>query len=213
MLAGQNGVAVILGSRTPAMSINLDWAGIEQFCMDLALEGPELFELYDAQKRLFVHETELIAKSPGRFVKWLENLTISRIGHQKYVELLMPIYEQCVPILQASGKRVMVHYDDALSVIADQIAKAPCHIIDSLTELPEDNMTYDQCRAGWPDKVFWANINAQLYYEPENTLRQAVVDKRDHAGKQGLAFEISEDLPTNFEHSLPIVLDTLNQME
>lgn len=208
-LVCNQGIAVILGSRTPAMSINVDWAGTERFCMDLAYELSELFELYEARKKLFVEETKLIAAGPGRFVKWLENLTINMIGPQKYEQLLISIYNQCVPILESAGKRVMVHYDGALNVIADQIARSSFHIIDSLTEPPEGDMMYDQCRLLWHDKVFWANINVDLYYESEAKLRQAVIDKRNRAGKIAFAFEISEDMPTNFETSIPVVLDTL----
>lgn len=211
-LVGAWGLAVIWASRTPAMTINVDWSGTEQFCMDLALELPELFELYEARKRLFLQETELIAAGPGRFVKWFENLTIGMLGPQRYEDLLVSVYQECVPILEAAGKRVMVHYDGALSVIADQIARAPFHMIESLTEPPEGDMTYDQCRRAWPDKVFWANINVALYDEPEAVLRQAVVDKRQRAGKQALAFEISEDLPANWQQSIPIVLDTLRDL-
>ena len=73
-------------------------------------------------------------------------------------------------------------------------------------------MTYDQCRTAWPDKVFWANINVDLYYGPEHILRQAVIEKRQRAGKKALAFEISEDLPTNWHQTIPVVLDTLKEL-
>ena len=115
--------------------------------------------------------------------------------------------------MEQGNKRVMVHYDGELQVIADQIAEAPFHMIDSLTEPPEGNMYYDACRALWPDKVFWANINVDLYSQPEAVLRQAVMDKRQRAGKQALAFEISEDLPANWQESIPIVLDTLKELD
>ena len=211
-LVGNNGVAVIRASRTPAMMINVDWAGTEQFCMDVALEVPEMMELYEARKKLFIQETEIVAKGPGRFVKWLENLTISMLGPQRYGELLVPMYEQCVPVMEAGGKRVMVHYDGALKVIADQIAKAPFHMIESLTEAPEGNMTYAECREAWPDKVFWANINVDLYSQPAEVLRQAVIEKRERAGKKALAFGISEDMPPNYAESIPVVLKTLDEI-
>lgn len=211
-LVGDNGLAVILASRTPAMSINVDWAGTEQFCMDLALEVPELMELYHARKKLFIEETKLVAKCPGRFVKWLENLTISMMGPKKYADLLVPLYDECVPILEAADKRVMVHYDGALNVIKENIAKAPFHMIESLTEAPEGDLTYAECRENWPDKVFWANINVDLYYEPKEVLRQAVIDKRNRAGKKALLFGISEDMPTNYAETIPVVLDTLKKL-
>ncbi|MBN1348831.1 hypothetical protein JXJ21_05430 [candidate division KSB1 bacterium] len=209
---GDNGVPVILGSRTPAMSINVDWAGTEQFCMDLALELPELLELYEIRKDFFRRENALIAAGPGKYVKWLENLTIDMLGPKRYQQLLLSVYDECVPVLEASGKRVMVHYDGELKQIADLIARAPFHIIDSLTEPPEGNLMFDECRRLWQDKVFWANINVALYYGAEEELRQALIDKRDRAGKRAFAFEISEKLPAHWQRVIPVILDTLNTL-
>ena len=210
--AGRSGFPIVTTSRTPAMSINIDWAGTEQFCLDVAMELPELFDLYEVQKRLFREEIEIVAKGPGRFVKSFENLTIGMLGPRRYAELLMPVYRECFPTLTAAGKRMFVHYDGALSVIADQIAQAPFDGIESLTEPPEGDLTYDRCRALWPNLVFWGNINVGLYHRPAEELAQGVAEKRDRAGKRGLVFEISEDLPANWETSVPVVLDTLEQI-
>ncbi|MCK5738641.1 hypothetical protein KAH55_05645 [bacterium] len=210
---GEWGVPVIIGSRTPAMSINVDWAGTEKFCMDVALEVPELFELYEARKKFFIEETKIIANGPGKYVKWLENLTISMLGPKRYDDMLVSVYDECVPMLEKTGKRVMVHYDGELRCIADKIATAPFHMIDSLTEPPEGDMMYDEARAAWPDKVFWANINVGFYLQSEKELREAVVAMRERAGKKAFAFEISEKLPPNFQEVVPIVLDTLEQLK
>jgi hypothetical protein len=209
---GDHGIVAVNGSRTPLMSINLDWAGTEKFCMDVAMEVPELFELYEAEKKLFLEETRLLAAGPGRFVKWFENLTISMIGPRRYRDYLCNIYDEAVPILEAGNKRVWVHYDGELRCIADDIAQSPLHGIESLTEAPEGDMTYAECRAAWPEKVLWANLNVDLYYQPHEVLRQAVIDKRQRAGKQGFLFEISEDLPAGWEESVPVVLKTLEEL-
>jgi len=124
----------------------------------------------------------------------------------------MSVYRKAVPIHEAAGKKVMVHYDGALRAVAGQIAAAPFHIIDSLTEPPEGDMTYDQCRAAWPDKVFWGNVNVDLYYRPEASLREAVKGICHRAGKRALALEISEDLPDNWQQSVPVVLETLEDL-
>jgi hypothetical protein len=156
-----------------------------------------------------MQEQKLLAQMPGRYVNWLENLTISMLGPARYRDLLVSVYNEAVPVLEAAGKRVFVHYDGELGCIKDDIAAAPFHGIDSLTEPPEGDMTYDVCRAAWPEKVFWANINLELYYAPEEVLRQAVIDKCERAGRRGLAFEISEDRPDDWQKTIPIVLDTL----
>lgn len=208
---GERGLVCTGLSRTPAMCINVDWAGTENFCLHLAEEWTELFDLYHARKKLFMDEVQAEADGLGRFVKLIENLTISMLGPKWYRELLMPVYEEAFPILRAAGKRVFVHYDGALRVIADQIARAPFDGIESLTEPPEGDMTYDECRAMWPDKVFWANINVSCYALPPEQLTEAVLAKQQRAGKRGLAFEISEDLPANWRETIPVVLRALEQ--
>jgi len=208
---GNQGVSVVEGSRTPIQSICVDWAGTERFCMDVGSGVDELFALYEAQTRQFMEEVRLIAAGPGRFVRWLENLTISTLGPKRYEKLLMPIYAAAVPLMEAGGKRVMVHYDGELKVIRNQIASAPFHIIESLTEPPEGNLPYDEARAAWPDKTFWANINVDLYSLPPEQLAESVIAKRERAGKRGLAFEISEDVPVNWRESVAVVLEALER--
>ena len=216
-VVGDRGVVVLTGAgnwqhRSPAMCINVDLAGTERFCADVATEVPELGDLYDALENRFLQQQRLIAAGPGRYVAWFENLTIGMLGPRRYGDLLVPVYEKAVPILTAGDKRVMVHYDGRLKVIADQIAAAPYAIIDSLTEPPEGDMSYDECRRLWPDLVFWANVNVGLYDRPAEELRAAIVAKRERAGKRGLAFEISEDLPATWEESVPVVLQTLEEL-
>lgn len=208
---GDYGVPLLHPQRSPAMLINLDWAGMERFCEDVALEAPELFALYEATKQLFYERIRLVAAGPGRFVTLFENLTISMLGRERYRQLLMPVYEQIAPLLEAGGKRVFAHYDGELRIIADLIAQTPLHGIESLTEPPEGNMRYDECRAAWPEKVLWGNINLGCYRLPPEELKQAVIGKCQRAGKRGVLFEISEDLPPNWETTLPVVLEALRE--
>ncbi len=207
------GIIVLLGSRTPAMSICVDWAGVETFCMDVALEVPELYDLYEARKKFFLEETRLIAAGPGRFVKWPENLSGRMLGPERYDELLGEVYREAIPMMEQGQKRVLVHYDGALSAVAERIAAAPFHIVESLTEPPEGDMMYDQCRKEWPNKTFWGNINQGLFSQPEPQLRQAIIDKRLRAGKKAFAFEAYEYLPPNWRQSFPVILDALRTLD
>jgi hypothetical protein len=214
-VVGPCGVTLLMGSgnwlhRSPLMKICIDWAGTERFGIDLALEVPELFDLYAALRQQFLAEQRLIAAGLGRYVKWLENLTIGTIGPTRYAEYLMPVYREAVPILHDGGKRVMVHYDGQLRIVADQIATAPFDVVESLTEPPEGDMSYDECRRQWPDKVLWGNINLALHELPPSELRQAVIEKLARAGRRGFAFEISEALPQNWQQTVPVILQALS---
>ena len=206
---GAFGVAPVVGSRSPMLGINVEWAGAEQFSMDLAQETPELFELFQARRRLFLEETRLIARGPGDFVKWVENLMASLFGPRRYRDWVVSVYREAVPILEAAGKRVFVHYDGILSALRDEIAAAPFHGIESLTEPPEGDMLYDECRAAWPDKVFWANLNLGCYGLPPDQLHAEVRAKLARAGRRGVVLCMSEDLPPNWQQALPVILDAL----
>ena len=134
------------------------------------------------------------------------------LGPKRYQDLLVNCYDAAAPFMEAGGKRTMVHYDGDLRCIADEIGASSLHMIESLTEPPEGDMTYDEARAAWPDMVLWGNINIDLYYGPHEALRQAVIEKRERAGKRGLAFEISEDMPPNWRETIPVVLETLEEL-
>lgn len=210
--AGDRGVVVVLGGRTPAMAIQIDYAGGERFALDLAGGVDELFDLYAAEKKLFLEANRAIAAGPGAFVTWCEQLTIDMLGPRRYAELLMPVYDQAVPLHERAGKRVLVQYDGKLKAAAGQIAQAPFHIVEMLTEPPEGDMTLDECRVAWPDKVLWVNLNVGLYGLPPAGLRQAIVAMRQRAGKKGLALAIAEDIPSNWRESVPVVLQTLQEL-
>jgi len=209
---GEQGIITLGGLRTPAQRINIDYAGTEQFCIDIALEVTELLDLYEAERKLFMDYHRLVAQGPGRWVKWNENLTIEMLGPGRYERFLLNIYDEVVPMLEASGKRTYVHYDGNLRVIKDLIARAPFHMIESLTEPPEGDMLYDECRAAWPDKAFAGNINVRLYDLPDDQFRQIIIEKRERAGKKGFSFEISEEVPDNWRTKIPVVLETLAEL-
>lgn len=210
---GDGGVTTVDLSRSPMMSINIDWAGTQQFSLDLAEGVDELMELFEAQKALFLAEARQVASGPGRFVKVFENLTIGMLGPQRYRDHLLSVYREAFPLLRAADKRVFVHYDGALAAIRDDIAQASFDGIESIHEPPEGDLTLDACRAAWPDKVLWAGVNLHLFDLPLDALKQEIAAKRERAGKAGVAFEISEDLPAKWAIGIPAVLETLEQLD
>jgi hypothetical protein len=210
--AGERGIVVLLGGRSPAMAIQIDYAGGERFALDAASGTDELFELYEAEKGLFLAVNREIAAGPGTFVTWCEQLTIDLLGPRRYAGWLMPVYDEAVRVHTLAGKRVLVQYDGRLKAVAGQIARAPFHVVEMLTEPPEGDMALDECRAAWPNKVLWANLNAGLYGLPPAELRQAIIALRERAGKRAVAFAIAEDIPENWQESVPVVLQMLQEL-
>ena len=209
---GNYGITVTEAFRSPMQTINIDLAGTERFCLDYGLEVPGLFELHEALRKQFRCIIDVLAKCRGPYVKILENPTISMLGPEFYRKWLLPVYHETVA--QLPGKRVMMHFDSALSCVTDLVAASPFHIIESLTEPPEGDMMYDACRAAWPGKVLLCNLNVGLYSLPPEQLCQAVDEKIRRLGSSGaVALEISEDLPGNWQTVIPLLLDLLNKRQ
>ena len=209
--AGEHGVSIIQAGRSPMQTILVDDAGLEMFSYHLAEGFPELFALQDALLDQLVETCRLISAGPGRYVSLLENLTAETWGPKRFAKHHIPVYEQVLPILHASGKRVYTHFDGQLACLADLIAKTEIDGIESLTQPPEGDVTYVEARAAWPDKFFWANINVSLYDLPVRELKRLVQQTARHASSDGrlLAFEVSEDLPRSWRKSIPVVLEAL----
>jgi hypothetical protein len=210
---GPYGIPLLPMSRTPLQSILVDFVGLEKFAYQLVDLHDEMMELYDALLGVLRRKVELVAAGPGRFVSVLENFTADSLGPVRYRQLLLPVYQELFPLLQSAGKIVGTHYDGQLSACKRLIAQAPIDLIESLTPPPEGDMSLAECRAAWPDKLFWSNLNVALYYLPPEELKQVVWQRIQEAAPDGsrLAFEVSEQYPDNWFESVGIVLDALEE--
>jgi hypothetical protein len=207
------GVALNFAGRTPLQTVLVDYAGLENFAYHLFDLESEVMELYEALLESFRRVVELVAEGPGRFVSILENFTAETLGPKRYKQLLLPVYQEFFPVLQSTGKIVGTHYDGKLASCKELVAKAPIDLIESLTPPPEGDMTLAECRAAWPDKLFWSNVNVACYELPPKELKALVLERVEQAAPdgKGLAFEISEQYPANWKESVPVVLSALKE--
>ena len=209
-----HGIAhVMLGSRSPLQTILVDYVGLENFGFHLIDFEEEMMALYEALLKNFRKKIEIVAEGPGEYVGVLENFTADTMGPNRFAQYHMPVYKELYPILHSTGKIVGNHYDGKLSACKELIAEAPIDLIESLTTPPEGDMLLSECRAAWPDKLFWVNINVSDYQLEPKKLREKVLDAVQQASPDGrrLAFEISEAIPENWKQSVPVVLDALNE--
>ncbi len=207
------GIALAATGRTPLQIILVDYAGLENFAYHLVDLEHEVMELYEALLEKFRQIVEVVAEGPGCFVSVLENFTAETLGPARFEKLLVPVYQELFPVLQSAGKIVGTHYDGKLSSCRELIAQAPIDLIESLTPPPEGDMTLAECRAAWPDKLFWSNINVSCYDLPPKQLKALVLERVEQAAPDGrrLAFEVSEQYPHNWKESMPVVLDALRE--
>ena len=92
------------------------------------------------------------------------------MGPVPYKTLLVPLYKEILSILADSDKKIHVHYDGKLKIIADEIANLDLYGIDSFTEAPEGNMTIEEARICWPEKFLWVHPNLGWYNQSDRDL-------------------------------------------
>ena len=207
------GVPLSCVGRTPLQTMLVDNAGIEHFAYHLFEYEEEILSLYEAMLENFRRIVHLVAGAPGRFVSNLENFTAESLGPKRYEKFLLPVYEECFPVLHQAGKIVGSHYDGRTKSCRELIARAPIDLIESLTEPNEGDQTLAEARAVWPEKLFWCNIRVGDYQLPPAKLRERVLGMVAAGAPDGkrLAFEVSEHLPKNWMDSMPVVLQALHE--
>ncbi len=197
--------------RSPLLQVQVDFAGPERFAFDLADEAPELMDLLELLTDLTLSKLREAVRTPARFIKLWENLAIETLGPLNFRRWVVPLYRKILDILRASGKRLLVHYDGKLRVIAPDLAALELDI-DSLTPPPEGDLTVAEARAAWPEKFLWLHPPLGWFREPRATLQERIRQLVRDAGPRHFCLMISEDAPTNCEEQVPAVLEALAGM-
>jgi hypothetical protein len=206
---GDSGMTVGQIWRTPFQEIQIDFVGLENFSYHLADRERGLLELIELMGELKVEECRAVVGHPAPFVKLWENLSIQTMGPDYYRQFLVPMYERIESVLCGDGgKRVMVHYDGQLSLIADDFARHPFDV-DSLTPPPEGDMSMAECRAAWPQKFFWLHPTLSWFQlEPDEMLAQ-IRRMISDVGPRNYCLMISEEVPPEWESRVPLILRAL----
>jgi hypothetical protein len=206
---GERGVTLGTLNRTPLQEVQIDMAGLERFSLDFADERPELMELLELMTEQFLDGVRLAAGGPATHIKLWENLSIETMGPANYRRFLVPLYHRIFDILTPASKRLVVHYDGKLRIIADQIAALDFGGIDSFTQPPEGDMSVAEARACWPDKFLWVQPNLGWYSLPEEEFLTRVRRLAHDAGPRRYCLMISEEVPPDWQRTVPAVLRML----
>ena len=198
--------------RTPLQSIQIDMTGLERFSIDLACEQPELIDLIETMNEQMVDVFRCVLQTRAQQIKLWENLSIETMGPAVYRKYLIPLYERILKTIEGSNKRIVMHYDGKLKVIAEDIRKLRFDGIDSLTPPPEGDLAIAEARKAWPEKFFWLHPNLGWYHLPEKQLVENVTRMARDAGPRRYCMMISEEVPPHWQRTVPLVLDTLSHL-
>ncbi len=209
---GDRGMTLAQVGRTPFQKIQIDYAGLEAFSYHLADEQADLFDLLELMNSLKLDEFTCVAASKAGIVKLWENMSIDAIGPDAYRKHIVPLYEGINRILHGKGKRLLVHYDGKLKLIAGDIARLGFDI-DSLTPSPEGDMELAEARERWHDAFLWINPSLGCYDLPGEELAALIRGMALAAGPRLYCFELSEGVPENWRVGIPAILTALASLE
>jgi hypothetical protein len=212
---GGGGITVGQLDRTPFQKIQIDYAGLARFSYDLADRLPELLDLLDLMTDVKLREFRIALGSPARQIKLWENLSIETMGPRTFRRFLVPVYHRIFEILDGTDKRLQVHYDGKLRVIADDIRDLPFDGLDSFTPPPEGDMTAAEARQQWPGKFLWLHPTLDWYSRPPDELAHNIRAMAAAAGRPvgRYCLMISEEVPPNWETTVPLILKTLDEID
>jgi hypothetical protein len=194
--------------RTPFQTVQIDFAGLEQFSVDLATKVPELMELLAMMNEQLLDAFRCVIKSKAVQIKLWENLSIETMGPDRFRTYLVPIYKRILETLDGTGKRLQVHYDGKLQLIADDISKLDFDGLDSLTPPPEGDMGIAEARQNWPDKFLWIHPSLSLDVLPDDEVREHISSIVQAAGSR-FCLQLSEDVAPNWRRTVPLILEAL----
>jgi hypothetical protein len=196
--------------RTPFQVVQIDFAGLEQFSLDVAVEQPELMDLVEMMNAQFLEALRCAVKTPATQIKLWENLSVETMGPVLYRKHLVPLYRRALDIAAGAGKRLQVHYDGKLRIVAGDIASLAFDGLDSMTPPPEGDMTVAEARRRWPDKFFWLHPSLTWDALPDQEL-QANIRQMVKDGGRRFCLQLSEEVPPNWRRTVPLILRTLSR--
>jgi hypothetical protein len=209
---GERGAMIVAAYRSPIQEIMVELVGIGNFCYHLADGVQELYSCHEAMMTRALETCRIIAAGPGEFVKLWENYSAEPFGSARFAEFHMPFYRNCGELLHAAGKRLMAHTDGKIARTKDELNRAGLDILESLTPPAEGDVPPELWRDVWPELAFWVNVPVSWYFDPPEKLAWRLDDLLDRVdSRRGLLLEISEDLPSNWRESLPVVLEVLER--
>jgi hypothetical protein len=196
--------------RTPFQVIQIDFVGLEQFSMDIIMEIPELMELIEMMNEQMIELFSCLNKSKAKHIKLWENLSIDTMGPDMYRKYLIPLYHRITNILDETGKKLHVHYDGNLQLIADDISKLDIYGLDSLTPPPEGDMSIAEAKKHWPEKFFWMHPSLSWDELSDTEVVDKIVQMVQDAENK-FCLQLSEEVPPNWKRTLPLILKTLDR--
>ena len=173
---GEEGIAMAAVWKTPFQAILNDWVGPEKCYLEYYDRPKRFRRLYEImcekQRELF----KIIIHSPAEEVWVAENLTSSITSPKFFKEFCVPFYNEIADMLHENSKILGCHFDGQLKGLENLIAETRLDFIDAFTPPPLGDLTIEEARACWPDKVILCNFPGNIFFKSKEEIERYTID-------------------------------------
>jgi len=167
---GDDGFTVGEIMPIPLMTLMVNWLGIEGLTDGIYFHTAGFESLMDALDRQYDRQIQIAAESPAEVIWFGDNVTGTIVSPKWFEKYVAPEYQRVMPVMRASGKIPIAHYDGANRRLAPYLARTSLPVIEAFTPPPLGDFTVAEAKAAWPDKVVCINFPGNLFLEPFETI-------------------------------------------
>ncbi|MAE18706.1 hypothetical protein CMK12_07220 [Candidatus Poribacteria bacterium] len=183
---------------SPLHTIMYSIMGLETFSIEWAERKEKIIALLDAMAENQREIYSIVAKSPALVVQCGGNYTPEVLGKQRFLDYVLPHWEEATATLHKGGKLVGCHLDANNRLWAKEVGDSGLDWIEAFTPAPDTDMTVAEARKMWPGKVLFINFPSSVHlYKPcviEETTKQIL---KESAPGDRFIVGITENVPEN----------------
>jgi hypothetical protein len=197
----------------PLHTIMYHLMGLERFSLEWAERRDRVLALHDAMVENERPIYTLIAQSPATVVQCGGNYAPEVLGKERFVQYVMPHWEEVAAVLHAGGKLVGCHLDANNRLWAREIGASALDWIEAFTPAPDTDMTMAEARNMWPGKILFINFPSSVHLENAAVI-EAVTKRilRESAPGDRLIIGITENVPDHrWRESFWTILKTIDR--
>ena len=186
--------------------------GLESFATEWAERRDRVLEIHKAMGNKVRETVKIAAGSPATIVESAGNYCPEVLGKPRFVEYVVPHWEESAAILHEGGKLLGCHLDAENRPWMKEIGDSSLDWIEAFTPAPDTSMTVANAREIWPGKVLFINFPSSVHVAGASVIEETTKRiLKDAAPGDRFIIGITENVPEErWRESYSIILRTCN---
>ena len=198
---------------SPLHTIMYSIMGLETFSIEWAERRERVIALHDL---IAANEREIysiVAKSPAKVVQCGGNYCAEVLGKERFVDYVLPHWEDVGAILHENGKLLGSHLDANNKLWAKEVGDSNLDWIEAFSPAPDTDMTVAEARQMWPGKILFINFPSAVHLEEPCVIEETTIQiLKEAAPGDRFIVGVTENVPDHcWRESFSTILKTVNK--